>query len=91
MTCSCGQGHATYGACLRAKNIRVAYCQSWKGADATRAKNVKRELAAYKSAREQGIQPVGTRMHQVRNALDISDRTGKAFDGANLTSMITEG
>lgn len=82
-TCSCGQGHATYGACLRAKNIRVSHCQSWKGLDFTRTKNVQRELDEYARARAQGIQPAGTKLAQTRTALDISDKTGRAFDAGS--------
>lgn len=38
------------------------------------------ELKAYKDARAQGIQPAGTSMKAVREAVDKSDRAGKAFD-----------
>lgn len=68
---------------MRAKNIRVAYCQSWKNFDYTRTKNNERELAEYASARRQGIQPAGTQMGQVREALDISDELGRAYDAAS--------
>lgn len=37
------------------------------------------ELKAYKSAREQGIQPAGTSMKQIQKAVEISDKTGKAY------------
>jgi hypothetical protein len=38
------------------------------------------ELAAYKKAREQGIQPAGTTMKKVQEAIDKSDKAGKAYD-----------
>lgn len=38
------------------------------------------ELKAYKDARAQGIQPAGTSMSKVREAVDKSDKAGKAFD-----------
>lgn len=38
------------------------------------------ELKAYKDARAQGIQPAGTSMKAVREAVDKSDKAGKAFD-----------
>jgi hypothetical protein len=88
MRCSCGQGHQTFGACMRAKNIRVAYCQSWKNFDYTRAKSNEKELAEYKRAREQGIQPAGTTIGSVRKALDVSDRTGAAFNAADPASFL---
>lgn len=80
--CTCGQGHQTFGACIRAKGIRIAYCQSWKGSDYTRSRENDRELAAYQSARAQGIQPAGTQLYQTRAALDHSDSIGAAFNAA---------
>lgn len=38
-----------------------------------------KELALYRSAREQGIQPEGTSTTKIRKAIDISNKTGKAF------------
>lgn len=37
------------------------------------------ELKAYKDARAQGIQPAGTSMKAVQKAIDISNKTGKAY------------
>ena len=37
------------------------------------------ELKAYKDARAQGIQPSGTSMKQIQKAVDISNKTGKAY------------
>jgi len=37
------------------------------------------ELKAYKDARAQGIQPAGTSMKAVQKAVDISQKTGKAY------------
>jgi hypothetical protein len=37
------------------------------------------ELKAYKDARAQGIQPAGTSMKAVQKAVDISNKTGKAY------------
>lgn len=34
------------------------------------------ELGAYENARRQGIQPKGTRMHQVKAAVKHADATG---------------
>jgi hypothetical protein len=86
--CTCGAGHPTYGACLRAKNIRIGYCQSWKNFDATRTKNNERELAEYANARRQGIQPAGTQIGQTRSALDMSDRLGRPYDAGSTSSII---
>jgi hypothetical protein len=37
------------------------------------------ELKAYRSAREQGIQPDGTSMKQIQKAVEVSNKTGKAY------------
>lgn len=82
MACSSNcstQDHKTYGECLRAKNLRTAYMQDWKGADYTRQKRADRELDLYRSARNQGIQPKSTRRNDIERAIRISDKTGTAF------------
>ena len=38
------------------------------------------ELKAYKNARAQGIQPAGTSMAKVQDAIEKSDKAGKAYD-----------
>jgi len=38
-----------------------------------------KELALYRSARAQGIQPEGTSTAKIRKAIDISNKTGKAY------------
>ena len=38
------------------------------------------ELNAYSNARAQGIQPEGTSMTKIKDALDKSDKAGKAYD-----------
>lgn len=88
MRCSCGQGHETFGACMRAKNIRVGYCQSARGLDLTAERGKERELAAYKDARRQGIQPASTFARDINDAVELSDRAGTAFDaGAGLPPL----
>lgn len=78
--CTCGGGHATFGACMRAKNLRVAYCQSHNGRDLSRQKQWDRELDMYADARAQGIQPRGTQESLVRAAVEISEASGRPFD-----------
>lgn len=77
--CGCGQGHETFGACIRAKNLRVGYCRSAAGYDATKQKKWDAELAAYRAARSEGIQPDGTQMHQIETAKRRSDDAGAAY------------
>ena len=38
-----------------------------------------KELALYRSAREQGIQPDGTSTAKIRKAIDVSNKTGIAY------------
>ena len=38
-----------------------------------------KELALYRSARAQGIQPDGTSTAKIRKAIDISNKTSKAY------------
>lgn len=82
MACSSScrtQDHATWGECVRAKNLKTAYCQSWKGADATRQKKADRELEAYAAARKEGIQPQSTNRRHVEAAVKASDQAGQAY------------
>lgn len=77
--CSCGAGCKTFGECIRNKGLRIAYCQSAAGKDATAQKRWDSELAAYASARKEGIQPAGTKIGQITAARSISDKTGTAY------------
>lgn len=87
MSCGC---HETYGAHLRAKNFQVTHCRSSFGRDRTQSKNNQRELDLYASARSQGIQPSGTHTAQVREALDHSDRIGRAFNAGSDSKYVVE-
>lgn len=79
-TSSCRtQDHATWGECVRAKNLKTAYCQSWKGADATAQRRADKELDAYAAARKEGIQPQSTKRHHIEAAVKASDQAGTAF------------
>lgn len=78
--CKClGEDHATFGACIRAKRVGVSWCRSASGLDATKEKKWDAELAAYKAARAEGIQPDGTTMGQITRARRVSDETGTAY------------
>jgi hypothetical protein len=80
-TASCSTGnHRSWGECLRAKNVKVAYCQSSANRDYTQQRKWDRELGAYEAARKEGIQPQGTRRHLIDAAMRISDTDGAAYD-----------
>jgi hypothetical protein len=83
--CSSGcttKDHASYGECMRAKSTRIAYCNSAGGHDYTAQKKWDRDLAAYKDARAQGIQPSSTDRAAVDRAVALSDAKGKAWDAS---------
>lgn len=71
--------HATFGECVRSKNLKTAYMQEWKGSDATAQKKADKNLDAYANARKYGIQPKSTRAADVQAAIRHSEQTGTAF------------
>lgn len=76
--CSTG-GHASWGACLRAKALRIGYCRSSIGHDRTRQNKWDRELGLFAEAKDAGIMPDGTRTHNTRFAMDMSERFGGRY------------
>lgn len=81
MACRTGcptQDHVSWGECARAAKFRVAYC-GIGGGDATAQKQWDGELAAYQTARSQGIQPRTTKKKDIEAAVKVSDMTGSAF------------
>ncbi len=83
MACRTGcptQDHKNWGECLRASNLEFST------GDANSAKSMSdrkwnAELEAYRSARAQGIQPEGTSMAKIKDAVEKSNKVGKAYDG----------
>ena len=73
-TCSCGGGCHSFGACLRAKNIRTAVGEP---------RRVNREwddhLDRYEYAVSQGIQPASTTVEATSTAVAISEATGEPY------------
>lgn len=79
--CRCpGENHETFGACVRSKNLRVGWSRSAAGLDRSTQKRTDAELALYRRARAEGIQPATTRTTDVRAAMDASDRAGVAYN-----------
>jgi hypothetical protein len=52
-------------------------------ASGTTQKKWDKELGLYKQARAQGIQPDGTSTKQIQKAIDVSNRTGVAYDASS--------
>lgn len=72
--------HASWGECARSARLRVAWAASARGLDLSAEKRHERELAEYGDARRQGIQPKTTRTADIRQAVEVSNVTGRAFD-----------
>lgn len=76
MACRSGcrdQSHRSYGECLRSAGIRI-------GAQGHNFKATMSELDAYVDARRQGVQPATTSRVHTDTAMEVSQRTGRAFD-----------
>lgn len=78
MACSSGcptpGAHRSYGECMRSKGLQVA------GVEAHAVnQNTNRELNEYVRAREAGLQPDGTRKHQVDAAWKLTDALGTPY------------
>jgi len=52
-------------------------------ASGTTQKKWDKELDLYKQARAQGIQPDGTSTKQIQKSIDVSNRTGVAYDASS--------
>lgn len=81
MSCRTGcrtGGHSSWGECLRASNIQMSPGDAASNKSMT-SKKWDAELQAYRDARAQGIQPSGTSMAKIRQAVEISNKTGVAF------------
>lgn len=82
MSCTSGcrtRDHESYAACLKGKGVRTYMAEPSRGFDGTAEKNKDSELAAYKAARAQGIQPDGTTRHKVEDAVRQSQERGAAY------------
>lgn len=83
------QDHASWGECLRDAGVRTYLASPSKGLDGTRQKKWDSELALYRSARAQGIQPDSTNRPDIEKALKASDKAGAAYgrDFSQATPM----
>jgi len=88
MACRTGcptQDHVSWGECARDARLRVGWAASHNGIDRTREKGKESELNLYREARAAGVQPATTRTPDIRQALEISEKAGAAFDATNNT------
>lgn len=77
--------HSTFGECMRSKNLQL----NPNLADTGAVKAWDGELHAYREARRQGIQPAGTKMHQIKQATELSQQMGTAFDAGKSMWDVT--
>ena len=88
MACSSScptKDHSSWGECVRSKNIKTLYANSAGGLDLTTEKRFQKNLADYRAARKAGIQPESTNPRDVRQAVEMSEKAGKAFDAGTGT------
>lgn len=82
MACStsCPTGdHETFGACLRAKNLKTAVSIPGNNWDRSVQSLWDRRIDSYKQARSEGIQPSSTRSSDIAAAVKESDASGSAY------------
>lgn len=80
--CSSGcrtRDHRSYFECVSGKGVKTYLASPSRGLDGTAQKRWDKELAAYRAARRQGIQPDGTTMTKVEDAVRRSDEAGAAY------------
>lgn len=79
--------HASYAECLQQNMpmISPSSTPSRSGWDRAQIKKDDKELDSYYSAVRQGIEPRSTRQKDIDAAVKLSNESGKAFDGINLT------
>lgn len=79
--------HSTYAECLQQNMpmISPSSTPSRSGWDRDKIKKDDKELDSYYSAVRQGIEPRSTRQKDIDAAVKLSNESGKAFDGINLT------
>jgi len=67
----------TYGYCMRRKSVKPTWVAP--AMDKTKERSHENDLAAYRAARRQGMEPATTQRADVEKAIKISNETGKAF------------
>lgn len=72
------QDHATWGECARAANLRINAVMTSPLRDVWDKTNS--DLAAYRAARGDGIQPEGTTMQKVQEARNATSLLGRPYN-----------
>ena len=85
MSCRSGcltKDHESWGACARAANLKVSAVMESAHTDAWR--KTETDLAAYRTARANGIQPGGTTVEKVREAESATRLLGRPYDADTM-------
>lgn len=69
--------HRTFGECMRSKSLQLS--PAVNDAYGTGQRAWDKELDNYESAVRQGVEPRGTKQHQIDAAMKMSDATGVAY------------
>lgn len=86
------QDHASYGECLRSKNLAATGLESTHPSFATdKQKAWDRELDRYEAAVKQGIQPASTQTKHIDAAIEVSQQLGTAFNAEAPPTVIKDG
>lgn len=72
--CPTPGAHSTWGECARDAHIGLQNYLPGVGFYTNAQKSTDRELAAYRQAKTDGLQPEGTRMSHVRKAYDEAEK-----------------
>lgn len=73
------QDHASYGECLRSNAPSVRNSTQSKSTLYSMEQRNTQEISEYRAARAQGIQPAGTKLHQIRHAVEQSRKADAAL------------
>jgi len=76
--------HASYAECLQDAGLQINTGDAGRSNGVMPAKKWDAELAAYRDARAQGIQPAGTSMKKINEAKEASQKLGVAFDAGAM-------
>jgi hypothetical protein len=79
------KNHESYIECLKASNLQINTGDAGRAEHMT-AKKWDSELAAYRNARAEGIQPAGTTMKAINEAKAASDKLGAAYNADVMPS-----
>jgi hypothetical protein len=79
------KNHESYIECLKASNFHINSGDAGR-AESMTAKKWDNELAAYRQARDEGIQPAGTTMRAINEAKAASDKLGAAYNADIMPS-----